>query len=414
VAPSDDRCPSCGATGEPGRLFCGQCGARVAQGVVDLEAYRTGPERFDRVAVARGYPAAMRHAPALAVSLEAGWPLIRLAIGAALVAWLAAAALASRDLRTIAVVAVGGAVVLARLAQGLVVGVRRVRASTERLVAIVAEDRYVATGLKSDPVGTCEHRLTLRDRGGTLRAVFAPAALMGEVAIGDIGVAYLRRDRLVDFRWFDIMAPPLEPGEMPRAGGCDNCGGRQPFGPVSERCAFCSAPLARPDLGEFGARFRAAAASPAAASAAQVKGGLPPLWQPLAVLAGGLFFAWFAWQVRDLLAAGMRYSAWFAIALGVLFGPALVGAFWLWRRSAPYRAPRENQLAVLVRTRSQMVRKHSENPSWRHFATIAAPSGARRELSVMPAVAAGLARGQIGVAHLRGDWLAGFTRLEQS
>jgi hypothetical protein len=61
-----------------------------------------------------------------------------------------------------------------------------------------------------------------------------------------------------------------------------------------------------------------------------------------------------------------------------------------------------------------MVRKHSQDPGWRHFATIASPSGARRELSVMPEVAGRLQHGQIGVAHLRGDWLAGFTRLEDS
>jgi len=358
----------------------------------------------------------MRHTPALSASLEAGWPVVRLAAGAALVAWFGVAAVATGDLRTMAVVAVGGLVVLARLLQGVVVGMGRLRAPTERLVAIVGAETYVATGFKSDPVGTCEHKLVLRDRAGAPRAVFAPAALMGEVAIGDIGIAYLRRDRLVDYRWFDIMAPPLEPGEMPRAGGCDNCGGRQPFGPVSDRCAFCGAALARPDLGEFGARFRAAAASPAAAAAraVEVRGGLPSLWQPLALLAGGLFFAWFAWQVRELLGAAMRYSAWFAIAIGVLLGPSVVGAVWLWRRSAPYRAARENQLGVVVRTRSQMVRKHSENPGWRHFATIASPSGARRELSVMPSVADGLARGQIGVAHLRGEWLSGFTRIEQS
>jgi hypothetical protein len=415
VAPGDDRCPSCGATGEPGRLYCGQCGARVAQGVADLEAYRSGPERFDRVAVAGGYAAAMRYAPELSVALEVGWPIVRLAAGAALVAWFAVAAVASGDLRTMAVVGVGGSILLARLAQGVVVGMRRSRAPTERLVAIVAEERYVATGFKSDPVGTCEHKLVLRDRDGEARAVFAPAAVMGEVAIGDIGVAFLRRDRLVDYRWFDIMAPPLEPGEMPRASGCDNCGARQPFGPVSDRCAFCGAALARPDLGEFGARFRAAAASPAAAAATshQVRGGLPPLWQPLVLLAGGLFFAWFAWQARELLGAAVRYSAWFTIAIGVLLGPALVGAVWLWRRLAPHRAPRENQLAVVVRTRAQMVRKHTQDPGWRHFATIAGPSGGRRELSVMPAVSGKLRRGQIGVAHLRGDWLAGFTPVEE-
>src|SRR4029079_6850188 len=117
---------------------------------------------------------------------------------------------------------------------GVLVGMRRLRAPTERLVAIVAEERYAAAGFQADPVGTCEHKLVLRDRNGAARAVFAPAVVMGEVAIGDIGVAFLRRDPPVDYLWFEIRAPPLEPGEMPRASGCDNCGARQPFGPVSD------------------------------------------------------------------------------------------------------------------------------------------------------------------------------------
>jgi hypothetical protein len=390
------------------------CGARVAAGVTDLEAYRSGPERFDRVAVATGYPAAMRHTPELAATREAAWPVVRLAGGAVLAALIAASAISTRDPAVIGFVAVAAAIWLFTAVRGVVLGMRRVRAPTERKVVIVAEDRYVPKGFKADPVGTCEHRLALRDRDGGTRRVFAPAAIMGDVAIGDIGVAYLRSDRLVDFHWFDIMAPPLDPGEMPRAGACDNCGARQPFGPVSDRCAYCGAPLARPDLGEFGARFRTAAASPAAGPACsrQVRGGLPALWPPLALLAGGLFYLWFAWQARELLAAALRLSPWFAIAVAALVGPAVVAPIWLWRRAAPYRAARENQLALVVRKRAQMIRKRSENPTWRHFVTIAAPSGIRRELFAMPSIAGGIQPGRIGVAHLRGDWLAGFTPLE--
>ncbi len=415
VAPADgSRCPSCGADGESGRLYCGHCGARVAEGVEDLEAYRTGPERFDRVQVASGYPAAMRHAPGLAAAREAAWPVVRLAGGAVIAIALAVSAIQTGDGAVIAFVAIAGGVWLVGAARGVILGVRRVRARTERPVAIVAEDRYLPTGFARDPVGTCEHRLSLRDRDGGLRAVWAPAELMGELAIGDIGVAYLRADRLVDFRWFDVMAPPLGPGEIPRARGCDGCGAAQRFGPVSDRCGFCGAALARPDLGEFGARFRAAAGSPAAAEAGRrrIQGGLPSLLPALALVAGGLFFAWVGWQARELVAAAIQYSPWLVLLLAALLGPLVAGAVWLWRGSAPHRAPRENQLALVVRTRSQMLRKRSQNPTWRHFATIAAPSGARRELSVLPATAKGLAPGQIGVAHLRGEWLAGFTRLD--
>ena len=412
----ESRCPSCGASGEDGRLYCGHCGARVAHGVEDLEAYRTGPERFDRVQVAAGYPAAMRHAPALSAAREAAWPVVRLLVGAPLAVLFTASAVGSGELAVIGFAIVLSLLWLATAVRGAVLGIRRVRARTERLIAIVAEDRYVPTGLGKDPVGTCEHRLGLRDREGAIRPVFAPPALMGEIAIGDIGVAYLRRDRLVDFRWFDIMAPPLAPGEIPRAPGCEGCGAAQRFGPVSDRCAFCDAPLPRPDLGEFGARFQAAAAAPATAEASRrrVEGGLPSLLPPLALAAGGLLLAWFGWQLRELVAAAIAHSGWFALLVPALLGPLAVGLVWLWRLSAPHRAAREAQLALIVRTRSQMVHKHRENPTWRHFVTIAAPSGARRELSALPATARAVAPGQIGIAHLRGEWLAGFSPVEGS
>src|SRR5690606_24141261 len=135
--------------------------------------------------------------------------------------------------------------------------------------------------------------------------VFAPGSLMGGVAVGDIGVAFPRADRMVDFRWFDVMAPPLAASDLPRAPGCLRCGAPQRFGPVTERCGFCGEELPRPERGEFGARFRAAAASPEAAAAGSRRpfGGVPSLVPPVCLLLGGALLGRFALELRDALAA---------------------------------------------------------------------------------------------------------------
>ena len=415
---AETRCTSCGIGLEPSseRLYCGHCGARVAAGVADLEAYRTGPERFDRVLHEPGYPAAMRHEPVLSARGEVGGPAISLAGGLVILFAMLALLAAEGDLQAVLLLLGVGIVWLVMALRAVAVGLRRVRAPTERTVAIVVADRYVAQGRGRDPAGVCGHRVTLLERDGARRQVFAPGSLMGGVSVGDIGIAFLRADRLVDYRWFDVMAPPLAPGEPPRPPGCGRCGAAQRFGPVSERCAFCGEPLARPDLGEFGARFRLAAASPAAAAAVthRPSGGVPSLLPPIAVLAAGLFFSYVAYQLRDLLVAAIAWSPVFALLLVPPLAPLAIGGAWLWQASAPHRAGRRSELALVVRTRREAVVRRGERQVDRHFVTVAAPSGARRELEVLPARQAELRPGVIGVAHLRGDWLAGFTPLEPS
>jgi len=412
-----DHCPSCGADVDRSgtRVHCGHCGARFADGVFDLEVYRRGPERFDRVAVAPGYAAAMRHTPELSAVREVAHPVLHLVgAGAVVIAMIVAAIGEGEGSMLLLSLAIGlGALVI--VGPGVLFALRRIRAPTQRIVAVVNDDRYVPTGDDRDPAGVCEHRVTLEERDGRTRKVYAPADLMGEVAVGDIGVAYLRRDRLVEYRWFDVMAPPLEPGEIPRAAGCNHCGAHQRFGHVSERCAFCGEPLPRPDLGEFGARFRTAAASPAAHDACQrrIQGGVPSLWPPLGIVALGGFLAWFAWQLRELAAAAVELSPLFLLPLVALIAPLIHGAIQLWWGSAPHRAGQHNQLVVIVRKRAQRIEKR-DKVIWRHYVTIASPSGTRCELQAMASVAESVHGGQLGVAHLRGDWFAGFTELDSA
>ena len=410
-------CPSCGAQMDANevRLYCGQCGARVAEGVADLAAYRTAPERFERVQVAPGYGAAMQRNPTLAAARELARPLVHFAGGLVFLVGLLVVAAQKRDVQGLLAVALVGGVWLVIAGRALGMVLARVGARTRRLIAVIDSDRYVGGGGRgSDPAGVCEYRVVLRLADRSSRAAFAEGALIGEIAVGDIGVAYVRRDRLLDYRWFDVMAPPLQPGEIPRAPGCPTCGAAQPFGPVSATCCYCGQPLPHPDLGEFGARFRAAAASDAAAAACRkrIRGGVPlPRRAFLLMVLGGLLIA-VEKLVWPLVRAAMAHWGWFVL---VAAGPwlALVGgAVWLWFGTAPYRAGLAHELAVVVGTRKHLRRNQNDKETWQHFVTVAGPSGARRELLAKGDVAGRLARGQLGVAHRRGTWLADFTVLD--
>src|SRR6185295_9417439 len=97
-----------------------------------------------------------------------------------------------------------------------------------------------------DPAGVANHRVTLRTADGREREVLATGALMGLVALADIGVAYVQGRRLVDF-----MPPPRAPGEPARPPSCAECAAPYTF-TQRDHCAFCGAALALPDLGEHG------------------------------------------------------------------------------------------------------------------------------------------------------------------
>lgn len=402
---------------DPGevRLYCGQCGARVAEGVADLGAYRTASERFERVQVAPGYGAAMEWTPALRGAREIARPLVMFAGGLVFLAGLLITAASKGDVQGLLAVAVVGGAWLVISGRALAVVLARVGARTERLIAVIDSDRYVGGGGRgSDPAGVCEYRVVLRLADRSSRAAFAEGTLIGEISIGDIGVAYVRRDRLLDFRWFDIMAPPLEPGEIPRAPACPNCGAAQPFGPVSPTCCYCGQPLPHPDLGEFGTRFRAAAASDAAAAACRrrVRGGVPLPGKSFQLLGlGGLGIA-IEKMVWPLVRAGMAHWGWFVLVAAAPSLALAAGAVWLWFGIAPYRAGLRHELAVVVGTRKHLRRSQNDRETWQHFVTVAGPSGARRELLARGDLAGRLERGQLGVAHRRGTWLADFSVLD--
>jgi hypothetical protein len=399
-------CVRCGAPRTAhAPLYCTFCGARQATGVADPEAYRTLPERYQLVTKQPGYDVAHalrpRLPPVAHVSSAIAMVVLTTAFAYAFVAM-------SRVVKAGALftwVGTGLGIVCA------VIGIVGVGAALRRVLSPTVVEVAVITILGPDPrAGNDGYRIDLRGLHAVNRTGFASGELVGMVIDGDIGLAYTQADRLLDFRWFDVMPAPLPAGEPPRAPSCAACAAPMTFA-SKDVCLHCGAPLPEPDLGEHGATFAALAAAPAVrtALARRVRGGLPSLAGPLIVLGLGGALGWMLWNLRYAVAFFYdEVSPYAVLALLPLALLLSIGAIWLSRRMAPRLSPPIAVLGLVLRQRRVMTHTVNNRPVYRHHVTIAAANGSRRELRAMPEIAAAIRDCSVGVAHVRGAWLAGF------
>ncbi len=406
-------CHRCGAPlGAVPALYCRSCGARQALGVDDLEAYRRNPERYELVAQHPAYPAAMRWSPRLSATTELLPPLLMFAwfVLFALMVWGLYVAKLRFPLWFVAAV-----IAMTVVALGPVVtAAARLWAPSSKLVAVVAED-VTRPSRGGDPAGVADHQVMLRTADGRGLEVLATGAVMGLVALADIGVAYVQGRRLVDFRVFDVMPPPRAPGQPcapARPPACTVCAAPYTFA-ARARCGFCDAPLAAPDLGEHGARFAAVLADPAtrAALARPSDGVLPSSTRALVALAIAGFLAYGLWTLAFL---------WFflaervPVALLVLLPPVgfiCFAVIYARRRLGPQLRRPLIAVALVVRERESSWASVNGVPVIERHVTLAGPGGGRLERRALELIADRCEPGQIGVACIRGPWLAGFTVL---
>lgn len=363
-------CATCGADqGNVPPLYCRFCGARRAGGADP--GFRTDAERYELVEKEPAYAGAMKHAPRLGwgdVFRQLGMALAAIAISIAGV-FIATAAKAG-TLFTVAFVGIGGIVALGGI-YGIGLAIARMVAPTRRRIAVLTADRLFGGGIR---------KARLRFADGSQVETDADDALMGLCVVGDIGVAYMQRDRLVDYRWFDVMPPKDAPGGAHVAPSCPVCAAPITFD-SREACAFCQAPLPEPNLGEHAAALHDARDAAANVPQAPARDPRDSLVGPLVMtLVGSLGLAVaLRFQVGWMM-LGQRWPlVW--VFLGTFVPITTVGVIWLWRRVGP-RPPPSRVLARVLRRRKEAYAEVNGRPVYRNYVTLIGDNGARVELRV--------------------------------
>lgn len=392
-------------------MYCRSCRAKQATGVADLEAYRANPERFELVKQHAAYREAMKWTPRLSAGAELAQPIMMLLLaiawsgGMTAVVWWMDVSFRWAFLA----IAIGMSAVAS---VQVVAAARRLGAAPERMIAIVVED-VARPARGGDPAGVANHRVTLRMSDGRTRDVLATDAQMGLVALADIGVAYVQGSRLVDFRRFDVMPAPLGPGEVAAPPACGGCAAPYTF-ESRETCAYCGAALAHPELGEHGARFARVLAAPETAGLRR-RAYVPELPSVvgatvLIAIAGVVLYG--MWVLRFLWFLLAEEWPWGLLVLVPAIGIVMIAAIYGRRRWAPRLARRADEVALVVREREDTWATVNDRPVTAYFVTIAGPGGGRVELRAMRSIARAVHAGDMGVAHRRGAWLAGWTPID--
>lgn len=100
---------------------------------------------------------------------------------------------------------IAGALLFIAAGLGAVARVMQFRnAPIERLVAVIVKDRTEVHGGGHDSQASTSYYTTLQRRDGSRVECRTYRSLVGRIAIGDIGVAYVKAHALIEFIRFDV------------------------------------------------------------------------------------------------------------------------------------------------------------------------------------------------------------------
>lgn len=196
------KCPGCAALIRDDRSkYCPYCGVLIPHVPMNPTAALAAPERFAAVERSSEFDALMKHAPSGAGQIAGGGVLI-----AFMLVWtIAAGGMAlfmSNFAPTLFVV-----VPALMSAFGVFVIVKTVLktakfsgAELERFVAVVRDERTAVSGGGQHSSASTHHYFLLENRDGQRREYECRSKDAGLTAPGDIGVAYVRDDVLLEFR----------------------------------------------------------------------------------------------------------------------------------------------------------------------------------------------------------------------
>ncbi|MCY1055630.1 zinc-ribbon domain-containing protein [Nannocystis sp. SCPEA4] len=193
-------CTHCGAPVRDDGAFCSHCGSRLPRPESPAPAHlaATATERFERARSHPEFQAACNHVPVVPVANEFARPLLLIAVAIGFSAFFRSmpgppeAALINAFVTGIVLVMIGASVVMLVRAQSF-------RAAPIVHDIMVVIDERVAVSGGDDRRTRTTYFATLQDQDGLRSEHRCEGWLAGRIAAGDIGVAFLKGDRLVDF-----------------------------------------------------------------------------------------------------------------------------------------------------------------------------------------------------------------------
>ena len=197
------RCDRCGATQTTDGAFCAYCGSRIIrpdQLKTEL-ANATDPARFDLVRASPNYQIAMAHQPKPAVIVNIVAPVAMLVFVVVFIIF-AASLMAGDSHVPVAFELFFFAIPLAMTVVSVVLigkGLRYRNAPIEKDVLVVVGEREEVSSGSEHHSAMTRYYATLQDRNGARVEYETESWLAGRIAATDIGVAFIKGMRLVEF-----------------------------------------------------------------------------------------------------------------------------------------------------------------------------------------------------------------------
>jgi hypothetical protein len=191
-------CGHCGATIKDAGAFCSHCGTRLVRPERDAPAIKaaTDPARYDLAKASEGYAVAMRHEPKIESHAAAKFiPVVM--IGFCIFFMISALSMGGGAFMIPFLVVPG--IMIAMAGKMLTSSAAFERAPVVRELRVVVDERVAMSGGGENSSVSTHYYATLQARDGGRREHVTSGPIAGKIAAGDIGIAFLKHDRLVDF-----------------------------------------------------------------------------------------------------------------------------------------------------------------------------------------------------------------------
>ncbi len=198
------RCRQCSAPVTDDRWTnCPFCGAVLLKATINPLRAVVAPERFDAVERSPQFGALMRHEPSSTRHLVGnGFATVFLILFTVASGAMSVVAMEAGPVAIVPLIICGvGAAMLLRQVNS---SSKFAKAKIQREVSVWRDERTQVSGGRGDSSAVTHHFVLLETRNGRRQEFECSDELAGAHASGDIGVAFVRGDVLLDFRRVDV------------------------------------------------------------------------------------------------------------------------------------------------------------------------------------------------------------------